>query len=73
MWVRAERRKLELIGKGETASRAGVLADVQARDSRDTSRDVAPMVAAKDAILLDTSGMRIEEAIRVAVIAIEKR
>lgn len=71
--VRAERRYLELIGKGESVNRAGVLADVQARDFRDANRDEAPMVAAKDAILLDTSDMSIDQAIRVAVDTIEKR
>jgi len=71
--VRAERRYLELAGKGEEVSRDGVLADLRARDKRDRERDVAPLVAAEDAVVLDTSEMSIEEAVAQAVAVIEGR
>ncbi|MCK4713346.1 MAG: (d)CMP kinase [Marinosulfonomonas sp.] len=71
--VRAERRYLELSGKGHDVTRDGVLADLRERDKRDSERDVAPMVAAADAVVLDTSQMSIEEAVAMAVKVIEGR
>ncbi|SIO08314.1 (d)CMP kinase [Vannielia litorea] len=61
--ARAERRFLELQGKGHAVTREQVLDDVKARDARDSSRDAAPMVAAEDAVLLDTTEMTIEQAL----------
>ena len=55
--VRAERRLRELRGRGENAIYARVLADMQARDARDSQREIAPLVAAEDAYVLDTSAM----------------
>ena len=71
--VRAERRYLELAAKGQDVTRDGVLADLRARDKRDRERDAAPMVAADDAVVLDTSEMSIEEAVAKAVQVIDAR
>jgi len=71
--VRAERRYLELANKGEDVSRNGVLEDLRGRDQRDRERDAAPLVAATDAVELDTSEMSIEEAVAKAVAVIEGR
>ncbi len=71
--VRAERRYLELAARGQDVTREGVLADLQARDKRDRERDAAPMVAADDAVILDTSEMSIDEAVAKAVAVIEAR
>lgn len=71
--VRAERRYLELAAKGEDVTRDGVLEDLRARDARDRERDAAPLVAAEDAVELDTSEMSIEEAVAKAVAVIEAR
>lgn len=71
--VRAERRYLELAGKGEDVTLEGVLAELQVRDARDRERDAAPLVAAADAVVLDTSEMSIEEAVAKAVAVIEGR
>ena len=71
--VRAERRYLELAGKGMSVSRDEVLADVKERDTRDRERAEAPMVAAKDAVVVDTSSLGIDEAVAAAVAAIEAR
>jgi cytidylate kinase len=49
-----------------------VLADVIARDARDRSRSAAPLVAAKDAVLIDTSDLSLSAAIAQAVAAVEK-
>lgn len=71
--VRAERRYLELEAKGEDVSRDGVLADLQVRDKRDRERDAAPLAAAADAVVLDTSEMSIEVAVAKAVAVIAAR
>ncbi len=68
--VRAERRFKELLIAGENVTLAGVLKDVEIRDARDASRDVAPMVAADDALVLDTSEMSIEHAVAAAIAAV---
>jgi len=60
--VRAERRWKQLSGQGETVAYDDVLADIRRRDARDGARDAAPMVAAPDAELLDTTEMTIEQA-----------
>jgi cytidylate kinase len=52
---RAERRWKELLAKGEPAIAERVLQDMQERDARDASRDVAPLAPAADAVLIDTS------------------
>jgi CMP/dCMP kinase len=69
--VRARRRYKELSQKGEEITELQVLNDIQARDARDAGRDTAPMVAAPDALVLDTSEMSIAQAIAAALAAIE--
>ena len=68
--VRARRRHLELTGKGDEATLAQVLADVIARDARDRDRATAPMQAAVDAVLIDTTDMAIDDAVAAAVAAV---
>ncbi|MBO9477975.1 (d)CMP kinase [Shimia sp. R11_0] len=68
--VRAERRFLELTGKGTETDYETVLADVKERDARDMERAEAPLKPAEDAILIDTSELSIEEAVAKAVAAI---
>ena len=60
--VRAERRWKQLKGQGEEVSLADVLEDIRRRDERDGGRADSPMVAAADAVLLDTTEMTIEQA-----------
>jgi cytidylate kinase len=71
--VRAERRYLELVERGHEVSRDEVLADVIARDARDSERAVAPLVPADDAVVIDTSELTIDEAVATAIEAIEAR
>jgi cytidylate kinase len=54
---RAKRRYKELIEKGEDVSLRALEEQVRARDERDTNREVSPLVAAEDAVELDTSNM----------------
>lgn len=65
--ARAERRYKQLIGKGISASLADLVADMQARDARDTARAVAPLKPAPDALLLDTTHMDIESAVQAVL------
>lgn len=67
--VRAERRRAEL----GVDSLKSVLADLRARDARDAARDVAPMVAADDALLLDTTDLSIDAAVEKAVAYVRGR
>jgi CMP/dCMP kinase len=65
--VRAERRLKELERRGMPAHYPDVLADIHARDERDSGRAVAPLKAAADALRLDTSQLDEEQAIREAL------
>jgi 3-phosphoshikimate 1-carboxyvinyltransferase len=60
---RAERRYKQLISKGISAKLDILLADLEARDLRDSSRSAAPLKPAEDAVLLDNSHQTIEESV----------
>lgn len=61
---RAGRRHKQLIEKGLPASIEDLLHDLRQRDARDTTRTVAPLKPCEDAVLLDTTGMSIDDAVR---------
>jgi CMP/dCMP kinase len=61
--VRAERRYKQLIDKGNHANLAQILSDIEARDARDMQRSAAPLRQCKDATLLDTSNLTIDQAV----------
>ncbi len=65
--VRARRRQVEL----GTADYDSILADIRARDERDSKRATAPLVAAADAVTLDTSELDRDAAIDAAIRAVE--
>ena len=71
--VRAERRALELRGRGEAADEKAVLADILKRDERDRSRAAAPLKQAPDAHLLDTTNLDADAAFAAAVRLIDGR
>jgi cytidylate kinase len=71
--IRAQRRYAELKARGLEVHYADVLADIHARDERDIGRATAPLLMAKDAILIDTSDMDPAEAIAAAIEAVEAR
>jgi cytidylate kinase len=64
--VRADRRWRQLTGQGEAVTFEEILADIRKRDERDGGRANAPMTQARDAVLLDTSEMTIEQAFDAA-------
>ncbi len=70
--VRAGRRHRELAEKGVTTDFATVLADLRARDARDSDRAAAPLARAADAILLDTSELSIDAVFARAAALVEE-
>ncbi|MDK2760597.1 MAG: cytidylate kinase [Sphingopyxis sp.] len=70
---RARRRHAEMRARGVDVSVEAVLADVHARDARDTGRADAPLLRAGDAMLLDNSDMDREEALAAAIAFVEER
>ncbi len=61
--TRAQRRYKQLIDKGFSASMSALLQDLQERDARDSKRAVAPLKAAEEAKMLDTSNLSVDEAV----------
>ncbi len=70
--VRAQRRHRELAAKGDSRDLAAVLADIEARDARDSGRSTAPLRQADDAALLDTSELGIDAAVQRAIALVEQ-
>lgn len=64
---RARRRHAELNRRGDAVTYEAVLADIRRRDERDSGRGTAPLVAAPDARLLDTTSLDIEAAFQAAL------
>ncbi|UTH45124.1 (d)CMP kinase [Loktanella salsilacus] len=65
--IRADRRFAELTAKGVQTDLAAILAEVRARDDRDQNRAEAPLIAAADATLIDTTSMTAAEALAQAI------
>ena len=61
--VRAKRRLLELEQRGQPAQYEQILQDIQDRDRQDRNRAAAPLRQAEDAVLLDTSGLDLEQSL----------
>ena len=62
--ARAQRRALELAARGERADYGAILEDIARRDARNSGRAVAPLKAAPDADVLDTTRLGVEAALR---------
>ncbi len=71
--VRARRRFLELKDRDSAVSFEQILADVEARDARDTGRADAPLRPAEDALLLDTTELAIDAVFLRAVDLVKER
>ena len=71
--TRAHRRWLELTAAGHDVTEARVLADIRDRDARDAGRRDAPMIAASDAVILDTSDLDVDETSAFAVAVVRTR
>lgn len=71
--ARAARRLKELQDRGLPADPAAVLADMKARDERDSNRSAAPLKAANDAVLLDTTALDADAAYVAALAAVRAK
>jgi cytidylate kinase len=69
--VRAQRRFDEALRQGGTPDMNSLIADIQARDTRDMSRDHAPLKQAEGADLLDTSDLTIDAAVQRAIALVD--
>ncbi|WP_330084458.1 (d)CMP kinase [Methylocystis iwaonis] len=65
--TRAQRRALELAGRGEEVDYNAILEDVRKRDARDSERSAAPLKAAADAVTLDSSELDRDQVFAVAL------
>jgi len=70
--VRAGRRYRERQERGEAVSREKVEKELRKRDDQDTTRALAPLVPAKDAVIVDTTNMTVEEVVERMIRTIEK-
>ncbi|MDA7085740.1 (d)CMP kinase [Pseudomonas sp. SA3-5] len=70
---RARRRYLQLKAKGDDVNLASLLDEIRARDERDTQRAVAPLKAADDAILLDSTDLSIEQVLELILNEVANR
>jgi len=70
---RAQRRYKQLKDKGEAVSLPRLVADIEARDRRDTERSVAPLRPADDALTVDTTGLGIEEVFALLIAEVKER
>jgi len=61
--VRAHRRAKQLKEKGIETTMSAVIAEIDGRDKRDTSRQYAPLVAAHDALIIDSSDLSIRAVV----------
>ena len=68
---RAMRRFKELEGKGEACDFEQIKQDIQERDERDMTREIAPLKQAEDATLIDSSEMGIDDVVKT-IIALKK-
>jgi len=71
--ARAERRHRQLSRKGLDVNLADLFAEVRARDERDRTRTVAPLVAADDAVTIDTTAMGVQQVLQVVAALLEAR
>ena len=70
--ARATRRALELRKRGENVDYPAILEDIRKRDARDSERSTAPLKAAADAHVLDTTGLSVEAAFAAALHIVEQ-
>jgi cytidylate kinase len=61
--IRAERRYRERIDRGETVSQTEVAREIKIRDDQDTKRDLAPLRPAKDARIVDTTRLSVDQVV----------
>jgi len=70
--VRADRRYQEHLARGESAEFAEVRREVVERDARDSQRPIAPLKQAPDAMLVDSTGMSVDEVVAAIVARVRR-
>ncbi|MBO5939386.1 MAG: (d)CMP kinase [Clostridia bacterium] len=70
---RAKRRYDELIAKGQKVLFEDVLREMNERDTQDSTREIAPAQAASDAVILDNSGMNLEESVDAVIALVREK
>lgn len=70
---RARRRMLQLQEKGDNTPFEEVLAEVNARDLQDTTRELTPLRQADDAVLLDSSSLTFDETVQAILTLVEEK
>ncbi|MCS5581731.1 MAG: (d)CMP kinase [Gammaproteobacteria bacterium] len=70
---RAQRRYKQLIDKGIDASLADLLRDLKERDARDSERPISPLKPAKDAVVLDTTDLHIDQVVEKVLDLVSER
>ena len=63
--VRARRRYLELQKRGQEVNMPALIADIEQRDLKDSSRELSPLLPADDAHVIDSSDMSLEDVIKI--------
>lgn len=72
--IRAQRRLNQLKNKGFDGNLDAILSDLNARDRRDRERTVSPLIAADDAVLIDTSDLSIDDVIsKIWTLIVERK
>ena len=70
--VRARRRYLELQKRGQEVNMPALIADIEQRDLKDSSRELSPLLPADDAHIIDSSEMSLEEVLKITKNLIEE-
>jgi cytidylate kinase len=70
---RAERRLAEELKVNAAATYEQTLADITERDARDTTREDSPLIAAEDAIIIDSTGMAIDDVFAKMMMIVQER
>jgi len=70
---RARRRYSEFVDKGTDISMGQVLKDIEKRDQRDSARMISPLVISEDAVVVDTTHLKLEEVVDKILSLIKER
>ena len=70
--IRAKRRYIELQNLGQEVNMPALIADIESRDLKDSSRELSPLLPADDATIIDSSDMSLEEVFSFAENLIKK-
>ena len=70
--IRAKRRYIELQNLGQEVNMPALIADIEARDLKDSSRELSPLLPADDAMIIDTSEMSLDEVFSFTETLIKK-